>query len=133
MDKPTREQIVKARENVLEMLEWADIYENNKRAVGVLLAAAEPPPIEERPADMADLAQAVARELRKRGIWACTMNDENPPLCAVGIPTIHNGKAGFLRLHSLLFGHFDNLTPTEIADLIQREEAAKAAEWAGDE
>ena len=38
---PTSEQIAEARANVREMLEWADIYDDNKRAIETLLAATE--------------------------------------------------------------------------------------------
>jgi hypothetical protein len=84
-----------------------------------------------RPDDMAELARLTAIELRKRGIWACSASDTHV-LCAISVPTIHGGKAGFVRIHSLLFGQFDNLGPIGCADVIQAEEAKRAQEWAGD-
>lgn len=73
-----------------------------------------------RPADMAELARLVATELRKRGIWA---------LAQYGDPIVNIGTRAS---YTMLGSDFDNLTPREIADVIQREEAKKAAKWAGD-
>lgn len=78
---------------------------------------------EESPADMAELAKLVAKELRSpRGIradhYAATVQIEHPN-------AVHN--------YSMYHSDFDNLTPSECANLIQAEEAKRAAEWAGDE
>jgi len=81
-----------------------------------------------RPFDMAELARLTAAELRKRGIWAqCggTVNDH-----AVKISRPDDCMA--YRWHTMLHPDFDNLGPVACADEIQRLEALRAQEWAGD-
>jgi hypothetical protein len=82
-----------------------------------------------RPADVAELARLVAKELRRRGIWA--ESDES----VVVVP--RRVRPQFPRActvvwHIMNATHFDNLTPRECADVIQAEEAHRAQEWAGD-
>lgn len=105
-----------------------------KECVRMLLAATAPDPGPPCPADMADLARLVAVELRKRGIWA--FGDEHivrlGRMRPVGIRVPCASWASNNVAYSMYRSDFDNLTPSECADLIQREEAAKAAEWAGD-
>ena len=70
-----------------------------------------------RPSDMAELARLTAIELRKRGIWA-------------RVNIWHNVEISEC-VYSLLFSDFNNLGPIAIADEIQRQEAIRAQEWAG--
>lgn len=80
----------------------------------------------ERPTDMAELARLVAKELRKRGIWADAID---------GVVTARRHEyadSKLFGLYGVYESDFDNLTPSECADVIQAEEARKAQEWAGD-
>lgn len=86
----------------------------------ILLTTTAPPPHDERPDDMAELARLVAKELRKRGIWAWANNG------------FVNVGRGHFAPYAMVWSDFDNLTPRECADVIQAEEAKKATEWAGD-
>ena len=134
MDKPTREEVDRARE-------WLDTERvNTIRAltpisadmVAILVAATAPPdPGPPRPDDMTELARLVARELRKRAIRAMVSPDDAPQV--VFVPRAQWGNVGTLwRAYSMYRDDFDNLTSRECADAIQAQEAAKAAEWAGD-
>ncbi len=78
-------------------------------------------PPDERPSDLAELAQLTAAELRKRGIWA---KYDAGVICIPHASTIWS--------YSLYWSQFDNLGPIGCADVIQAEEARKAQEWAGD-
>lgn len=79
-------------------------------------------PSDIRPTDMAELAQAVARELRDKGLRArAETYHVFPHYVDIGSHVYYMGRTDF-----------DNLTPSEIASLIQSEEAKRAAEWAGD-
>lgn len=91
-------------------------------------------PLDERPADMAELARLVAKELRRRGIWATHCDETAPFGASVGMPRFFGDEKQPRRFWYSLHGvDFDNLTPSKCADVIQAEEARKAQEWAGDE
>lgn len=90
------------------------------RAVGEFVrghAVKPDPPI----ADPAERARAVARELRRRGIWA--LHDG----CGVVRVFVGNGARDDVYRTNV------SDKPRAIADEIQREEARRAAAWAGDE
>lgn len=91
-------------------------------AITVLLAATAPPEDIPRPDDMAELARLVAAELRDRGFW--------PRLAAgfVWMP-FHAGMWPYSMFQPI----FDNLSPREIASVIQAEERTRARGRAGDE
>ena len=85
--------------------------------------------VDARPDDLAELARLTAVELRRRGIWADV--DAYAP-CSVRLP-----RRGSLMMHTqsyytLSASDFNNLGPIGCADVIQSEEAKRAAEWAGD-
>lgn len=84
------------------------------------IALGEPPIVQDpRPSDPAELAKAVAAELRKRGIWAHV----DP---RIG-PVVYVSAA-----YPMFRNDFDNLGPVAIADEIQAAEVRRAQEWAGD-
>lgn len=88
-----------------------------------------------RPNDAGELARLAAHELRKRGIWAEARAAHAESAWFVWVARlVHLGPRvlGEMGWHSLTMSDFDNLTPREIADVIQREEARKAQEWAGE-
>ena len=87
----------------------------------------------ERLADMAELARLTAIELRKRGIHAVVRHPDFP--LEIWVPAYHPSTGGSGLQWSPYppkATHFDNLTPTECAGVIQQLESAKAREWAGD-
>ena len=81
-----------------------------------------------QPSDLAELAALVAKELRKRGIWAKAGGLTNERVVQISRPADCMAH----RWHSMLFSDFDNLGPIAIADAIQALEAKRAQEWAGD-
>lgn len=106
----------------------------------VRLASPDEPAESLRPSDMAELTKLVARELRKRGVYGIVLFKDDPHIVYVSRPmrskfTQHEARFPdlFWAAHSLYASQFDNLTPSEIADAIQAEEARRAQEWAGDE
>lgn len=124
----TPEQIAEARRTMSGVLRGCShtaLYEHERFAVEVLLAATAPDPGPPRPDDMVELAKLVAKELRSRGIWACV-----PGQSAIRVPGVVDVRHRHYYIHD---AQFADLTPREIADVIQAEEAAKAKEWAGDE
>jgi hypothetical protein len=127
MDRPTREQIDRARKwlDAEQIAEIGVSMPITAEMVDILVAATAPPPDVPRPANMAELAQAVARELRAKGIWV----DVWPPsvICYPRDSSVADG------IHHLTDEKFDNLSVTEIAALIQTKESKRAKEWAGDE
>jgi hypothetical protein len=74
-----------------------------------------------RPEDPAELARMVAVELRKRGIFAKDRED------GISIPS---GCHWLYNLRAIVFA---DLGAIAIADEIQRQEALRAQEWAGNE
>ena len=81
-----------------------------------------------RPSDPAQLAAEVARELRKRGIWARVGDTFSSHIVCVPRPS----DCVEFRWYSMHHPDFDNLTPIEIAESIRAQEAQRAKEWAGD-
>lgn len=84
-----------------------------------------------RPDDVAELARLVAKELRRRGIHATVAHADWGNTVVAPRP-LSRGNGLRWQWHPMSRSEFDNLTPSEIADVIQAEEAKKAAEWAGD-
>lgn len=138
MDKPTREQVAAARNEVQLYLNsfrynaQAVALLSERYAMGVLIAITAPndPLPDPRPDDMVELARQVAKELRKRGIWA--EQDGEIVVVPRRIPPAFPRKCTVIW-HNMYAAQFNNLGPRAIADMIQAEEARKAQEWAGDE
>lgn len=86
------------------------------------LAAALTEPTDAPIADPAERARAVAKELRRRGIFACVQGG--------GVTVCAEDKAFW---YHLLWEKIATMGPRAIADEIQREEAQRAKKWAGDE
>ncbi len=106
---------------------WGDT-----EATETLLAATVFDPGPPRPDDMAELARLVAKELRRRGIWAeATIDHSGMYAPMVQLPVFDGCRAVVADYHTAR-DRFNSLTPREIAEVIQAEEAKKAAEWAGD-
>jgi hypothetical protein len=139
MDRQTREQVEEARQRLEEFCFIAEqagpqvMSSKTTAALQTLLAATAPPPDVPRPADMAELAQAVARELRGRGIWAQAGKMKHMPDPVVIVPyrTADNLRY-YPHSYMMCASDFDKLSVTEIAALIQSEESKRAKEWAGD-
>ncbi len=77
--------------------------------------------------DAEAMAKEAAKELRKRGIWAC-VDPGMAPIVRCSRP------ADFMafRWHSITNPDFAGMTALEIADEIQTREVRRAQEWAGD-
>ena len=72
----------------------------------------------------------MAKELRKRGFFADYWRGH-----AITLPRyVGHGSAKVYRYLPICLdlSQFDNLGPRAIADVIQADEAKRAAEWAGD-
>jgi hypothetical protein len=134
MDRPTREQIDRARKwlDAEQIAEIGVSMPITAEMVDILVAATTPPPDVPRPANMAELAKLVAKELRLRPInaiaefstvYVLRVRKRDPN--AFMSPTYWHPWAMFSPL-------FDNLSVTKIATLIQAEESKCAQEWAGD-
>jgi hypothetical protein len=89
-------------------------------------------PHDPRPDDMAELARQTAVELRKphRGLHADAIGIGVYVLRPNGPPGSTHGGGWFP--HNIIGAQFDNLGPVACADEIQRLEAQRAQEWAGD-
>lgn len=104
-------------------------------------AATAPPSDEPRPDDMAELARMVARELRtpKYAKMAAVFRTSGPNShIAVWVLSVLYSQATLSLSptwcpYIMFETRFDNLNAREIAEVIQAEEAKKAAKWAGDE
>jgi len=96
----------------------------------VLLNAIARDRADPRPSDMAELAKLVAAELRRRGIWAEVV-DGNVETLRFGTKNPKGANVTW-GIHVLFCAEFDNLGPIACADEIQRQEARRAQEWAGD-
>jgi predicted phosphoribosyltransferase len=70
--------------------------------------------------DAERMARDVAKELRRRGIWA----DYFACVVQIAPNAVHN--------YSMYHSDFDNLSANEVADVIQTQEARLAQEHAGD-
>lgn len=79
-------------------------------------------------ADPAERARVVAKILRGRGIWAVPVLDERPY-----VRVRHPRGGGIANGFHDVDGLRGALGPRAIADEIQRQEAERAREWAGDE
>jgi hypothetical protein len=138
--KPTKEQIDDAhiwfrQDGAASFARIRDNFPASAARIDVLLAGTEPDPGPPRPDDMGELARLVARELRRRGIWADARADYTESAWFVWVAQLTRlgtRVLGEMGWYSISASDFDNLTPKECADVIQREEARKASEWAGD-
>lgn len=75
------------------------------------------------------MAVEVAKELRKRGIWA-TQYDKS-----VAIPRlkfVDGNYRAMINYYAATHPDFAGMTALEIANEIQAQEARRAQEWAGD-
>lgn len=132
IERPTPGQIaeIHAWFDDERLLEIADSgFSASADKIAALLAATAPLPQDPRPSDPAELAQAVAKELRKLG-FRQKMEQYAP--CTIMLPAWDaRGRLSITFVHTT-DSKFDNLGPRAIADVIQQEEAKRAAEWAGD-
>jgi hypothetical protein len=71
------------------------------------------------------MAREVAKELRKRGIWA------RAGAGIIDVPRMTGDRPSFWR-YLTTNPDFDNMTDFEIADEIVAQERLLAQEWAGD-
>lgn len=74
--------------------------------------------------DLVERAESVAKELRKRGLWAACEADG----FGGGVVGVNRR-----RLYSVVENERETLGPRAVADLIQAEEARRAQEWAANE
>lgn len=79
--------------------------------------------------DAESMAKEVAKELRKRGIWAKA--DHYRETGMIDVPQMVGDGQSFWR-YLTTNPVFDNMTALEIAGEIQAQEARRAQEWAGD-
>jgi hypothetical protein len=74
------------------------------------------------------MAKEVAKELRKRGIWAKAGGTGTNVTVCISRPVDFMA----FRWHGMFDPDFASMTVIEIADEIQSREAQQAQEWAGD-
>lgn len=79
--------------------------------------------------DAEKMAREVAKELRKRGIWACVDHLNNGGVMVV-VQRPNDDMRG--RWYAMANPDFAGMTGIEIADEIQAQDARRAQEWAGD-
>ncbi len=138
IETPTKEQIARAvawaKKRVCEVAASPDgtefaMLHGDIEALDVLATATARHLVDDpRPENVAELAAEVARELRKRGIWARVGDTVNA--CAVRVPRPADRMDR--RWYSMFSPDFDNLGPIAIANAIVAMEAKRAQEWAGD-
>lgn len=100
---------------------------------GAHMNCAECGPDDPRPDDMAELAQAVARELSRVAPWSAS--GAQGALEAVRVLSLRKLQGEWTAVwtaYSMFDERFDNLGPRAIASVIQAEETKRAQEWAGD-